>query len=138
MSERRKEYNQAQAEIRRRERERIRAFREANPERFAEMLAQVKAEGPSTPERRMSVQESITDSQRQANVQRVGALVRQMYQGKRDYILQARDEYGDEHTLFFGFPISYTPKPGDIIRTPIKETVYTIIDVTPCTCPLCT
>lgn len=136
MDERRKSYNQAQAEIRRAERERIRTFREQNPERFAEMLAQVQTE-ESVPTRRMSAQEAITKRAASESQNRINEIIRQTHKGKRDYILQAKDEYGEEHTLFFGFPISYVPKPGDIIKTPIKEVVYVITSVEPCTCPLC-
>lgn len=137
MDERRKSYNQVQAEARKTERERIRAFKEAHPERFAELVAKVQSDEPVS-ERRMSIHETIEENRARINTARIDEIVRNTHRGRRDYILRAKDEYGDERTLFFGFPISYVPKPGDVLKTPIKGTVYTITEVTPCTCPLCT
>jgi len=135
MNERRKEYNQAQAEIRRAERDRIRAFRVANPERFAELLAQVQSEEVSTSGRRMTLKESISDRQSQAAMKRIDELIMRYRAGRKDYHVMAKDQWGDERHLLLLLPKE--PAPGDKIRTPIKGTEYTVTEAWPCTCPLC-
>jgi len=134
MNPRRQEYNTRQAEVRKAERDRIRAFRAAHPERFAELVTQTQAESV-IPDRRMSIHEAITDKQRQEAEQRVDATILRFRAGRQDYFITAKDTWGDEHHLFL--TLSKQPEPGDKVHTPVKKTEYTVVEAVPCTCPLC-
>ena len=136
--ERRTEYHKRKYAVEKAQRNKVQQFASENPERFRELVAKVQAEQASTEQIR-ETREAIPDSPTiLANRQRIDALVREIHAGKRDYIIRAKDEWGDEHTLFLGFPISHVPQPGEKVKTPIKGTEYTIIEAIPCPCPLCT
>jgi len=138
----RKAYNALKTQQRQEQSETLRRFAEAHPERYAELMtqAQHEVEGELTsPQKSVghSIGELIDASRLRETAERFDALVREGHKGMRDYIIRAKDNWGDEHTLFLGFPIPHVPQPNEKIKTPIKGTEYTVIDATPCTCPLC-
>lgn len=128
---RRKEYHERKYAVQKVERDKIRAFAAEHPERFKELVARIRTEQEAA-----TILQPVTGTH--VDTSRIEQLIREIHKGKRDWHITAKDAYGDEHTLFLGFPISHTPQPGDKIKTPIKGTEYTVIDATPCTCPLCT
>lgn len=138
----RREYNKLKTEQRQEQTDTLRRFAEANPERYAELMAQAQCEVEqelTTPSRPVghSIGEIIDASRRRETAERFDALVREGHKGTRDYIIRAKDTWGDEHTLFLGFPIPHVPQPGEKVKTPVKGTEYTIIEAEPCMCPLC-
>jgi len=136
-------YNRLKTQQRQAQSEALRRFVEANPERYAELMAQAQQEveeeftTPPTPRTGQSLGEIITASRQKEIAARFDALVREHHKGTRDYIIRAKDRWGDEHTLFLGFPIPHIPQPGEKVKTPIKGEEYTVIEAAPCTCPLC-
>ena len=135
--ERRKEYHKQKYGVEKAQREKIRQFAAENPERFRELVTKVQAEQARVEQVREAREATLESPGTLANIQRIEALVREIHSGKKDYIIRAKDEWGDEHTLFLGFPISHVPQPGEKVKTPIKGTKYTVIEAIPCTCPLC-
>jgi len=136
---RRKEYHARKYAAQKSERDAIRAFKEQNPERFAELLRKVQAEQQAAIVAAMQSTANAWEQTKSAEAEdRIYELVKQIHAGKRDWLIQAKDTYGDTHTLFLGFPREHTPQPGDKIKTPIKQEEYTILEASPCTCPLCT
>jgi hypothetical protein len=142
-------YNRLKVERQKTQSEALRRFAEANPERYAELMAQAQQEveeeftTPPAPHTGQSIHETIEASKQATPAPWVDESIRKSYANQHDFLVLVKDRWGDEHHLFVGFPRNRAPQPGEKIKVrfgALREDgpEYTVIESDPCTCPLCT
>lgn len=135
--ERRKEYNRHKADIQKSQSDMLRRFAEANPERYAELMAQAQQESALRPSGH-AVHDIIDDSRRQETMRRFDEVVLRFRAGRKDYFVLTRDPWGTEHRYFE--TLNPDPSPEEVLdelRERHPNFQGELVSVRPCTCPLC-